>query len=1373
MKHVRQTLLALLTLSFPLAASAESASVARTEPGSLAITWQVEPGDQPTRHRVAVSPGATFDVTSLEDATGAAVRASATIEPGGFAGRVAYVELRLDPAGLHPGSYQVVLTERPAATPSAEALPPALASTPEILASAGVLSAEPMPPGFINAEDARRMRRVAPIEGRVARADEAPSAFGRVTRQRVAAGQAAPKAMGGGRVKFLVAPDEPGRPGGAGLYRITHAMLVAAGLDPTGTQLADLRLRTMKGDQTLTVVRIRVHDEDGDGTFGSADWLEFFGEPLLDEDVALEFQRADWADVRGYVLDVAPGTPSGRIDAARDATPMSPLSPDRLTTAHAEKNDLFLHATRTMNYGVDHFYWCSTQSMTWQTGLPEQDRTETVALPGLLPGSARRGSVHVRLLSRTLDAPAQSPDHRSIIDVNGRPGLSDISGEGFQVVDHVISGLSPATDLSADTSVTIRVPPFVRVPPIMDDQNRFDLDYIEITYPTSFTPANGRLVFTHEPGFRVAVPGLASAAVDVLDVTDPWNPVVLQNVALAAGTASFEVAGAAPLRLLVQERPAAQPTLVPSAIEVLPPARLSSPSNAADVVVVGPRAYLEAQPPIGGLERWLAKRRAEGLRVMTVTTEDAVDEFTYGTLSPFSVGQMLVTAWASWAEPPDYVLFVGDAAIDTKNQLDGRILDPATCGDAPDPCGFDETGYVLDVPTRMFEQPADTQFLGYYASDSIYSCVRGFDYTPDLALGRLPGRSAAEVGALFDKVLAYEELGASPPPWASRVFLVADDISSIEPQEQAFETFQQDVADASLHPYYDVREFFYDRDYGGSQQARFTQDLLAAWADPDESAAVLSYVGHGSAFRWSAQSLLTNRLTGPCRNDVETLAGSEPTPFIINANCITGTFVYPLGPSLLEELVREPVGGAIAAFGPTGVTELSEAETVLQAAYGGIHGQSGRGGRIGEAIRGIQGALAFGDLTPFLSNAFLGDPTMKLIVPFGPAAIGLDAEAADLAVNLTWPAVPGAVTYNLYRSDTGENGPFELLASGLSGTSMTDSGDPPGVLGPLVNNTLYFYALEPIDARPLPGRWSDLASARPCALAAPPGASNLRVTPGPCTGSFTVRWDASPSPDLQSYVLRVYIGDQVAGAPLRTTYPPGTFTTVGGLIPHQIYSFVVTPRSWCFVEGPPTNVVSVASSCPLVIDPPAYIPDLRVTREGTNVVLEWQPVTETVLGTPASIVGHEVHRLVDAADLPGAATLIDAPPAPGTMDVGRIGSGLGVDYYVVAALDASGRLGPLGHDYPQGVRFPTESAENPDCRLTWMPPQYDIRGELTRVDAYLVYTSTTPIDRARAESDASLTRVRVTSPTYLIPGSCAASYAFVVPEDLHGNLSVN
>src|SRR5205085_1141966 len=166
------------------------------------------------------------------------------------------------------------------------------------------------------------------------------------------------------------------------------------------------------------------------------------------------------------------------------------------------------------------------------------------------------------------------------------------------------------------------------------------------------------------------------------------------------------------------------------------PSSLRTPSEGADFVILSHRDFLDRARPLAAL------RQAEGLSVAIVDVEDVFDEFSFGVKSPQAIKDFLGFARSSWQKAPRFVLLVGDASLDPKNYL-----------------GLGDSDLV---PTKLI----DTASMET-ASDGWLADLDG-DGIEDLAVGRLPVRTAAEAEAAVSKIINYEQ---SAPP--DGVLLVA------------------------------------------------------------------------------------------------------------------------------------------------------------------------------------------------------------------------------------------------------------------------------------------------------------------------------------------------------------------------------------------------------------------------------------------------------------------------------------------------------------------------------------------------------------------------------------------------------------------------
>ncbi|CUH96768.1 hypothetical protein P22_2879 [Propionispora sp. 2/2-37] len=101
-----------------------------------------------------------------------------------------------------------------------------------------------------------------------------------------------------------------------------------------------------------------------------------------------------------------------------------------------------------------------------------------------------------------------------------------------------------------------------------------------------------------------------------------------------------------------------------------------------------------------------------------------------------------------------------------------------------------------------------------------------------------------------------------------------------------------------------------------------------------------------------------------------------------------------------------------------------------------------------------------------------------------PAPTNLIATPGDSQVTLNWNVVTDATGYNVKRSTTA-GGPYETIASNVSGTSYVDTN--------IVNGTTYYYVITAITADGESGN-SNEASATPQAAPVEEGQGLLRVT---------------------------------------------------------------------------------------------------------------------------------------------------------------------------------------------------------------------------------------------------------------------------------------
>jgi len=301
-------------------------------------------------------------------------------------------------------------------------------------------------------------------------------------------------------------------------------------------------------------------------------------------------------------------------------------------------------------------------------------------------------------------------------------------------------------------------------------------------------------------------------------------------------------------------------------------------------------------------------------------------------MSPEAIRRFLAHAYHRWPAPSiRYVLLLGDASYDYKDHLG--------------------TGVANRVPALLVK----TSYL-WTASDPTLAAVNGDDILPDFAIGRLPAASRAELGAMIEKIVAYETGEAS---LSQALLLVADNRDG----GGGFAADAEEIA-AGVLAGRNVSKLYLDE--LGPSELRST--LLEAL---DRGASLLSYVGHGGIHLWAQENIFN---TG----DVRSLGLQSQQPLLVTMNCLNGYFHFPYFNSLAEEMLKAERKGAIATYSPSGLSLNTPAHQLHQLLLGEVF--AGRHQRLGDAVLASQRAYATSGTFPELLSIYhlLGDPALRI-----------------------------------------------------------------------------------------------------------------------------------------------------------------------------------------------------------------------------------------------------------------------------------------------------------------------------------------------------------------------------------------------------------
>ena len=325
------------------------------------------------------------------------------------------------------------------------------------------------------------------------------------------------------------------------------------------------------------------------------------------------------------------------------------------------------------------------------------------------------------------------------------------------------------------------------------------------------------------------------------------------------------------------------------------------------------------------VEPLAALRRNQGLSVAVVDVEDVYDEYSYGAHTPLALKRFLASAAGSWSRKPQYLLLVGDSSWDPRNYLDQGAND--------------------FVPTKLI----DTKYMETGSDDWLA------DYNDvglvTMAIGRLPGRTAAEISLMVSKILTYEQERETNAPLRDAVMVADSGFESRSAQTQAL-----------LPSWVEVQTI--NRSEVGNDDLMRGQIVSALNAGP----MLVNYYGHGSVSVWTGAGLLDG-------DAAASLTNTNRLSLYVMMTCLNGYAHDAYIDSLGESALKAQNGGAVAVWASSGFTDSSPQFAMNTEFYRLLFGGS-TPLRLGEATRSAKAAISDPDVRR--TWTLLGDPAMRM-----------------------------------------------------------------------------------------------------------------------------------------------------------------------------------------------------------------------------------------------------------------------------------------------------------------------------------------------------------------------------------------------------------
>ncbi|MEO0078335.1 MAG: C25 family cysteine peptidase, partial [candidate division WOR-3 bacterium] len=669
-----------------------------------------------------------------------------------------------------------------------------------------------------------------------------------------------------------------------GIYRITPADLKSAGFDPDNIVPSTMKLYSIgrypvNGPYPDTMVELPVYlKENGDGRFNGSDFLAFYAEAVSwfnPGDTSWRFNPFTPYSCFWLTWGGASGRRMSAVSAAGAVNP-SATAPRRLRLEH----DSLCPARSGLLWLWRRFYKpADVESGGGPVALRLPQRDTIYSLSGRLLGVAPTSSLVYRPVVLTLNGLLLDT-----LSVGAKASTPPWTSFSFTGLPTSASARGSRTDTLAFRLISAQ-------------ESDVYLDYLEIRYAQKLKLSADvpYLEFSYDSAGVVefSVDGAARDGI-LLDVTDPYQPREVTDAQVSGGKLDCRLTLAGPTRFCCALKSRLR---APVRVEQRTPGNLRSPLEQADYYIVCPDEFL-------AVARLYARYRQGNVAGITnavvreARLSEIYDDYAFGQAEPGAIKRFLQ------AKQPAYVLLAGDGTYDYKNVL-GQSAGPMVPAY--------ELGY--DVDAEVYGQTAK-------ALDAWYADLDGNGMSPDLILGRVTVRSAAEFRAFLDKVRRYESqpLGY----WAKRIILLADDeylgdptkpdgigFAHINGCEQIANIGYTLLDPAKVY----LTEFPIGQRGSGSESALRTE--------LNRGALLWFFFGHGAGFQ------LNHEMTLHITNSVPSISNGTRTPLAFFGSCGVGRFDDTRYSSIAEELVRKE-DGCIITSGATKATSPGGNEMLAQ-----------------------------------------------------------------------------------------------------------------------------------------------------------------------------------------------------------------------------------------------------------------------------------------------------------------------------------------------------------------------------------------------------------------------------------------------------------
>jgi hypothetical protein len=438
------------------------------------------------------------------------------------------------------------------------------------------------------------------------------------------------------------------------------------------------------------------------------------------------------------------------------------------------------------------------------------------------------------------------------------------------------------------------------------DAAQLYIDYFELNYDRQLRLSDGALIFNGRAGagpFAYSLNNASANSLWLFDVSDFSNVVRLssQNWRINGTQVTFaDIGGSVNVpRRYIAALPSVFKSVDPKTIVRDEVSNWRSPNHDADMIIITHEDFLGVSPgrsenPLAQLAdlRLRPANLSDSLRSVVVKIQDVFDEFSCGMYDPAAIRDFLKYAYDNWQRRPLFALLVGDGDYDPKNIINKT-----------------DKNWIPTYHTTELDEILSR------VTDSWFTYIAGNDEVMDMAIGRIPARSLAEVQAYVDKLSQYERK-PSFGPWRNTAVMVADDEFAQGGAPSSIESIHildtETLVSLYTPKFFDIKKLYLTEfpavqsaSISGIRKPAATEALLRL---VNNGALLINYVGHGNSEVWAHERVLN------LPTDFSRIQNGDKLALWLAATCTFGKYDIPDRQSFAEQLVLAPGRGAIAAL---------------------------------------------------------------------------------------------------------------------------------------------------------------------------------------------------------------------------------------------------------------------------------------------------------------------------------------------------------------------------------------------------------------------------------------------------------------------------